>query len=249
MPRSKQIDTLRDEAMLFLSLAFFVAYAVPIAWPDVSVDAKLLCERVQLTTWIAFGVDYLLRLVSAKGGRRRFIFANWLDLVILAVPALRTLRLLRAASAAAFIARSFPRSTSFRLSLSMKLAATCLVVWLLAGLAVTEAERGAEGAIQSVGQGLWWAITTMATVGYGDLYPVTVEGRLIGGSLMVMGIVIFSIVTGTAATWVLERMRDTEQEIEEQTHEIARLREEITLLREALEMPSKQHYRNSTENG
>jgi len=55
--------------------------------------------------------------------------------------------------------------------------------------------------IKSVSDAFWWAFTTVSTVGYGDKYPVTEGGRLVGLSLMVVGIALFSVVTGTLAQW------------------------------------------------
>jgi voltage-gated potassium channel len=54
---------------------------------------------------------------------------------------------------------------------------------------------------------LWWTITTISTVGYGDRYPVTFEGRLIAASLMVAGIALLGVVTASIAAWFVESLR------------------------------------------
>jgi voltage-gated potassium channel len=72
--------------------------------------------------------------------------------------------------------------------------------WFVAGLAVTEAERHVSGSnIKDVGDGWWWAITTMATVGYGDTFPVSTQGRLVGTALMIMGIALLGTITASIA--------------------------------------------------
>ncbi|MCB0912789.1 MAG: two pore domain potassium channel family protein [Propionibacteriaceae bacterium] len=69
-------------------------------------------------------------------------------------------------------------------------------------LAITKAERGEPGAsITTLGDGFWWALTTMTTVGYGDRYPVTDSGRFVAASLMVAGIALLGTVTATIAAW------------------------------------------------
>ena len=73
--------------------------------------------------------------------------------------------------------------------------------WFVAGLAVTEAERHVDGAnIQGVGDGWWWAITTMATVGYGDTFPISTQGRIVGTALMIMGVALLGTITASIAS-------------------------------------------------
>jgi voltage-gated potassium channel len=57
---------------------------------------------------------------------------------------------------------------------------------------------------------LWWALTTIATVGYGDRYPVTGQGRLVAAGLMVAGIAVLGVVTASIASWLIEKVREVE---------------------------------------
>lgn len=81
------------------------------------------------------------------------------------------------------------------------------VVVLVAGSAlVVTAERGAPGAsITSFPRALWWSVETATTVGYGDLYPVTLWGRVVAGVVMLAGITTFGMVTAAIATWFVGR--------------------------------------------
>ncbi|WP_329454986.1 potassium channel family protein [Streptomyces sp. NBC_01497] len=77
-----------------------------------------------------------------------------------------------------------------------------LVVLLVGSWLVVPAERGAPGAsITSYPRALWWSLETATTVGYGDLYPVTLWGRIIAGVVMLVGISLFGILTAALATW------------------------------------------------
>ena len=63
-----------------------------------------------------------------------------------------------------------------------------------------DAERSApDASITTFGEAVWWTITTISTVGYGDRYPVTVEGRLVAATLMVAGIALLGVVTASIA--------------------------------------------------
>jgi voltage-gated potassium channel len=65
---------------------------------------------------------------------------------------------------------------------------------------VTDAERGYPGAhIEHVGDGWWWALTTMSTVGYGDQFPVSSAGRIVGVALMIMGVALLGTITAMLA--------------------------------------------------
>jgi voltage-gated potassium channel len=78
----------------------------------------------------------------------------------------------------------------------------------LGSIAILDAERNAPGAnITSYGDALWWACTTVTTVGYGDRYPVTTEGRMIAVVLMVVGIGLVGAITASVATWMVSHVQ------------------------------------------
>jgi voltage-gated potassium channel Kch len=83
--------------------------------------------------------------------------------------------------------------------------AVAVAVVLVGGLGVWLAERHIPGGgIRSWGDGLWWAITTLTTVGYGDHVPVTLAGRLIGAAVMIAGV---AVLGGVAAGVALAAAR------------------------------------------
>ena len=74
----------------------------------------------------------------------------------------------------------------------------------LGAVTVLDVERGDSDAnITTFGDALWWAATTVTTVGYGDRYPVTLEGRLIAFALMLVGISVVGVVTASVAAWLI----------------------------------------------
>ena len=99
-----------------------------------------------------------------------------------------------------------------------------------------DAERhNPQANITSFGDALWWAVTTMSTVGYGDRYPTTLEGRVIGAGLMLAGIALLGIVTATLASWLIGQVRKIETEAQTATRsDIEQLRADIARLTQAL---------------
>ena len=215
------------------ALLFLLAYAWPILDPDLPEPAQQIAVWTGWATWTLFAVDYVVRVILAAR-RRSFIRDHWLDLAVVALPLLRPLRLLRLLTLLNFVHRR-ARSV-FRGQVLTYVAGLTSVVLFLAALAVLDAERGREGAnIDDFGDALWWAITTVTTVGYGDRFPVTGTGRLIAVALMLAGIALLGVVTASFAAWLIQRVAEVEEksqaltrrDIEELTQEVAALRAEV----------------------
>jgi voltage-gated potassium channel len=116
--------------------------------------------------------------------------------------------------------------------------AAVAVVGFVAALAMLDAERkNPDANIQSFGDAVWWAATTVTTVGYGDRYPTTTEGRYVAVGLMVTGIALLGVVTAALASWFVEKMSAAQEAGERTEHEVAELAAEIRALRSELRTP------------
>ncbi len=194
--------------LIVLGIAFLAAYAVPIIAPDIPASLVTLFDTVGLATWAAFSLDYVVRLILAKP-RWAFVRMHVIDLAAVVLPVLRPLRVLRVLSIAFLSTRRLSGALRNRVMTYVLISA--IAVWFLAGLAVTDAERGQPGAnIESVIDGWWWSFITMATVGYGDVYPVTALGRLVAVALVIMGIALVGTITAYVASWFAAAARDAE---------------------------------------
>ena len=81
-------------------------------------------------------------------------------------------------------------------------AAVLMIV--IMGAAILDIERGAPGAtIKTPMDALWWGLVTVTTIGYGDKFPVTTEGRLVAALLIVFGVGMISALTASYAAWIL----------------------------------------------
>lgn len=214
------------------AVAFLVAYSVQVlAEPHGA--ARTACLVVVNGTWAMFVVDYLVMLALAEQ-RRRWFVRHLVDLAAIALPFLRPLRLLRLVQLFRVLQRT--TGTAVRGRVGVYVVATTALLVFVAALAVLDVERHAPGAtIVSFGDALWWAIVTITTVGYGDLTPVTVAGRLIATGVMISGIALLGVVTATIASWIIDQVgrrtdeaqTATRREIQELTAEIRALRDEI----------------------
>ena len=181
-----------------LGVIFLAGYAWPIINPNLSPALHSLCNWTLFIIWVFFAFDYFARL-SIADNKRLFVRKNLLDLAAVALPFLPLLRAIRALAAVTVLSRRNRGSRSQQVTTSVVTLA--FATWFVAGLAVTEAERHVDGSnIQGVGDGWWWAITTMATVGYGDTYPVSTQGRIVGTALMIMGVALLGTITASIAS-------------------------------------------------
>lgn len=233
MERAQRWQKLTEWPLTVVALVFLAAYAVPIAIPDCPSWFADLCENVVWVTWAVFAVDYLVRLVLAER-KWSFIKGNLLDLAVVALPLLRPLRLVRLLALLSILNRTSTHQLRGRV-VTYTAGATMLLI-VVGALAVTDAERGQPGAnIVTLGDGFWWAVTTIATVGYGDRYPVTATGRFIAVALMVCGIALLGVVTATIASWLVQRVSEVTQREEAATRsQVEKLQDEVKELRSLL---------------
>ena len=147
----------------------------------------------------------------ARDERRSYAVRHWYDVALVVLPMLRPLRLLRLLALARVLNRSVTSSLVGKVSTYVVGVA---VVALALGAIAVHAEQDAKDAnITTFGDALWWAATTVTTVGYGDHYPVTTEGRFIAVALMIVGIAMVGAVTASVATWMVAQVQhDDERE-------------------------------------
>ena len=168
---------------------------------------------------MVFALDYLVRIALARR-RWHFVRTHLLDLVVLALPMFRQLRALRLITVVTVLNRQLRDDARGRVVFYV--VGTVALIAFVASLAVLDAERYApDASITSFGEAVWWTITTISTVGYGDRYPVTLEGRIVAASLMVAGIALLGVVTASLASWFVENLRRSGAAVERELDEVS----------------------------
>jgi len=181
---------------------------------------------VNWIVWLAFCAEYVGKLLLAPD-RAQFVRNAWFDLLIVVlsppflVPdslqgmrALRLLRFVRAAGVAAIGLREAAQGLRHRSFHYVVLTTTVVVA--LGAIGIFGAENGQNANIRSIGDAFWWAIVTTTTVGYGDVSPVTSEGRLIAVALMLVGIGFIGVFTATITSFFFDQERSGDvQELRE----------------------------------
>ncbi|PYT00746.1 MAG: ion transporter [Acidobacteria bacterium] len=170
-----------------------------------------------------FLIDFCIRFYRAES-KREFMKWGWIDLLS-SIPtlqyfrvgrALRLFRLLRVLRAFRSI-RDFANHV-FRHRVQGAFSSVAIIAVLMvifSSVAILQVEDDPNSNIKTAGDALWWSYVTITTVGYGDKYPVTAEGRIIAAVLMTVGAGLVGTFTGFAASWFVEgRMEEQEEEEE-----------------------------------
>src|SRR5215217_4112563 len=221
-------EQMTEWPLMIAAVVFLAAYAVPILHPGLPSWLLDSCLLLSWLTWGIFVVDFAVRLFLAEE-RLRYIVRHWYDLLVIVLPLLRPLRLLRLIPLLSVLNRR--AKIRLRGRVGIYVAGGAILLAFCAALAVLDVERSSTDAnISDFGDAIWWAVTTMTTVGYGDHYPVTSVGRVVAFGLMLGGIALLGTVTATMASWLVESVQAEKEQAEDLQAKVQRLEAKIDLL-------------------
>jgi voltage-gated potassium channel len=172
---------------------------------------------------VLFLIDFGVSFAKAPSKMRYLWTWGWMDFLS-SIPAFDALRWGRAARALRILrvlrgvksARAMAHFVASRRSESTFLASILLALLIVVScsIAILEFEVPAGGNIASPEDAMWWAVSTMTTVGYGDRYPVSTEGRIVAVFLMAAGVGVFGTVSGLVASWFLSpAVEETDEDV------------------------------------
>ena len=216
-------------ALCVIALGLLVAQAALPLDPEV----RALFGYIDAAICVGFLTDFAINFARAKN-KLQFMKWGWIDLIS-SIPTLdplrwgrafriaRALRLLRGVKSARMLSTALLERRAESTFLAVAIITLLLV--LFGSVAILEFERTEGSNIKSPEDALWWAATTVTTVGYGDRFPVTAEGRVLAALLMVAGVGLFGTFTAFIASWFMTPAKRTREqsEIEALRREVAGL--------------------------
>jgi len=199
--------------ILILVLSVYVLISLAInSFFNLSDELSSLLNYIDNIICIVFLIDVINRFRKAEN-KLEFMKWGWIDLIA-SIPTIdflrpgRVLRLIR-------LVRIFRviKSTSliyehiYRNKKQSALTSVALISFLMvifSSIAILQFEKGVNSNIKSAEDAIWWSYVTITTVGYGDLFPVTTEGRVVGALLMTAGVGIFGTFTALDSYWFID---------------------------------------------
>src|SRR5215475_8198060 len=176
-----------------LALATLWIVVVPATDFSTAHDVRAAVLAVQGAVRLVYAIDITIRSALARR-HVHYLLTHPVALAAVMLPPVRVIFSLR------LIRSVFRRGNLGR----FLLAASVLV--LNGAIVVYFFERDAKGStIHTLGQSVWWAVTTVSTVGYGDYYPVTAGGQLAASVVMAIGILTIAVVTAQVASSFLDQ--------------------------------------------
>jgi len=228
---------------LFVAVVAIIALAVlavRMGLPDDSEIAELL-DLFDLFFCAVFFVDFIRNTIRAPN-RRRYLTTWGIFDLLSSLPTVGALRLLRVVR----VIRIFRALRSIRIlykvarknraaSLFTGALTVMMTLFVAVCVAVLSVEHAAPGAnIQDAGDVLWWAVVTSSTVGYGDYYPVTDAGRLLGTLLMFVGVGLFATASGSIGGMLVQSLRESEQPDDVVQSELRSLKASVARIESAI---------------
>ena len=197
--------------VLILSIVVLAALVADTAF-KLPAEISSVLKKIDTLICVVFLADFGVRFYRARS-KVAFLKWGWIDLIasipnvrILRVGRLvrilRVIRLLRAIRATHKITSLLLKDKIETGVASVLLSAFLLIMFCAVGILICE-QSDPEANIKTAGDAVWWSVTTVTTVGYGDKYPVTAEGRIVAMILMVAGIGLFGILSGLAASFFI----------------------------------------------
>jgi voltage-gated potassium channel len=209
---AKKEINLFNVLILVLSLYVLVSLLISTIFL-LSDELIILLNYIDNTICIVFLVDFSIRFKNSEN-KLEFMKWGWIDLVA-SIPSLdflragrllrliRLFRVFRALKSTKLIYEHVNRNKKQSALTSVALIFFLMVVF--SSIAILQFEKDVNSNIKTAEDAIWWSYVTITTVGYGDKFPITTEGRIIGAILMTTGVGIFGTFTALVSSWFIEK--------------------------------------------
>lgn len=237
-------------AMMLLSLLSVIKVLI-MTFGHLDGETNRLLFFIDTIICLIFMANFFIGLFRARN-KTYYLRHHWIDFIA-SIPAIEALRIARVFQILRVI-RLLRMSRSLLLPLLRQRKQTTLASLLVAmvtiltfaSIIILIVESGTEGAnIQTAEQAIWWALVTISTVGYGDYYPVSTAGHIVGGIVIVSGVSFFGVISGYMAS-VFVAPDETERQERQDAHK-AKIKSELEIVLARMEANQRQMEQNQAQ--
>ncbi|WP_304344276.1 potassium channel family protein [Chryseobacterium koreense] len=201
--------------IIFLSIYVLLELLISSFFKPPHEIAKLL-DYIDDMICVVFLIDFLVQFSKARN-KLKFMKWGWIDLVS-SIPTfgylragrafrlIRLLRILRAFRSARHLINHIYKNKTQGAFTTVAVIAILMIIF--SAISILQVETAPDSNIKTAEDALWWSYVTVTTVGYGDRFPVTTEGRVIAIALMTVGVGLFGTFTAFLASWFVEDNRE-----------------------------------------
>jgi voltage-gated potassium channel len=225
------------------SLATVIVLAVSVTLP-IPKDLSTILNWADTVICLLFLLDFFWILIKTENKKRYLLTWGWIDLIssIPLIPMLqwgriariiRIFRLLRGLKSGAQLLRLI--NSSKRQATTLSIVLLFIATMTFSSIAILIAEKGI-GTIDTPGKAVWWTLTTITTVGYGDYAPVTTTGKIVAGVTMIAGITIFGCLTALITSFVIEPAKATHDPV---ILKLEKMEQDITIIKTHLQAQNR----------
>jgi voltage-gated potassium channel len=239
-----------EVAMMLLSLLSVIIVLV-MTFGRLDTETYRLLFFIDTTICMIFMVNFFAGLLRSRN-KLFYLRHHWIDFIA-SIPAIEALRIARVFQILRVI-RLIRMSRSFLIPLIKQrkqatlasLLVAMVTILTFASIIILIVESGTEGAnIQTAEQAIWWALVTISTVGYGDFYPVSTAGHIVGGIVIVSGVSFFGVISGYMAS-VFVAPDESERQERQDAHK-AEIKSELELALARMEENQRQMEQNQAQ--
>jgi len=208
--KEKAVDTWFEIPMLVVTIVLIVTLAIPLLF-DLPPAWRTFFATANLFIWMTFYIELFVKLFTADN-KKEILKRNWLLCVIALAPIFTPFRFVRISN----IIRVFrlqmhvpklkKNVTEFIYNIEYILIALAAFVGA-SGFMIWQVETRYDGSILSLSDGLWWAVITITTIGYGDIIPSSPQGRVVGAVIGLIGAVLFMTFVARITTLLIQNKR------------------------------------------
>lgn len=202
---------LRYSDTFLLVLALIDLFILAVSFFDRTTESNLIFYVWQIFVTVMFAIDFAVKYVTSES-KKGYLKENWWQVIVIFFPFLRAIRIFLRIFVLSYRIRDNIKTLLVERGIAILFAFMVLVAFIFSIVILVIEKSSPQANITTIERAIWWAFSTISTVGYGDQYPVTMLGKFVAIILMFVGIALVAIFTAQFAAMIIESDKQINKE-------------------------------------